>query len=120
MQPPPSRPPQPRHIKLGTRGIAEAATPRVVLRNRGTLNLALWGSPKQPPPESSSATASNKPRPSGARQSTPPPSRPPQPRHIKLGNRGLADAATPESSSATATHYTWHSGARRCSHPPAP
>src|SRR4051812_38596596 len=81
--------------KLGTRGLAEAATPRGVLRNRDTyiwhsrarrsshpprrssqsrhINLALGGSPKQPPPEAFFAIATH-----------------------KLGTRGLGEAATPE------------------------
>src|SRR3954467_14745655 len=47
--------------KLGTQGLAKAAPPRVVLRNRGKKeNLALGGSPKQPPLESSSAIAAKK------------------------------------------------------------
>src|ERR1041385_7592153 len=103
-QPPPEASSAIAAHQLGTRGLTEAATPRGVLRNRGTLtwhsgarqsshpprrppqsrriNLALGGSSKQPPPEASSTIAAHQLGTRGGRQSSHPPRRPPQSRHI--------------------------------------
>src|SRR4051812_33342222 len=92
---PPRRSSQSRQNKLGTRGLAEAATPRGVLRNRDKTNLALGGSPKQPPPKAFFALTTNTPCTSALRQSTPPPRRSSQSRQKNLAPPGLAKAATP-------------------------
>src|ERR1041385_3171321 len=80
---------------MGTRGLAEAATPRGVLRKRDCKKLALGGSPKQPPPEAFFANATLKNWHSGARQSSHPPRHSSLTRLYKIGPRGLAEAAAP-------------------------
>src|ERR1041385_4779331 len=116
-QPPPEASSAIAAHQLGTWGLAETATPRGVLRNRGTstwhsgarqsshpprrppqsrhINLALGGSPKQPPPKASSGIAAH-----------------------QLGTWGLAEAATPRGVLHNRGTLTWHSGARRSYHPP--
>src|SRR3954470_24997027 len=91
---PPRRSSQSGHIKLGTRGLAAAATPEEIF-----------------------AIVTHKTWHWGARRSSHPPRRSSQSRHIKLGTRGLAEGATPEAFFAIAAYKIWHSGASRSSPP---
>src|SRR4051812_43108105 len=115
---PPRRSSQSRLIFIGTRGLAAAATPRGVLRNRDLYLLALGGSPQLPPPEAFFAIATYIHWHLGARRSCHPPRRSSQSRLIVIGTRGLAAAATPELFFAITTYIHLHSEARRSRHPP--